>query len=563
MTTRKVNLPHGLKPPFPDEPGIRPGRLLFAVAFTGLALALASTSVHAQENAPLRGNVDEDVLGATRSTDPLLRLQNAQITAEQENTGIPSPPYQPASPGALPEEANTPADQAGSTLLPGISSTGQAADRDGEARTARTDPETTGSIEQPWGQRALTVDSLEEMNERAEREQPVEGPIESRYVATEEDPFAPTGIRLGTFTLRPSIEQGFRASSNVQSSSSGSSGVLSETTLRLNGATDWSRHAAFLDAYGRYAKSISGEDYTDPNVGIRAGLRLDLANEAEVTGEIGYLLRQESASDPTFITGTVDRPNVHTFDARLGATRDIGRFFAGIEADIRRTIYDDAKLMDGTTVSQKDRNATFASMALRGGFEMSPALRPFVEVEFGRLVYDETFDINGYERSGTRLGLRGGVELDITEKLNGEFAIGYVDQAIDDARLDSVGGLSVDAALDWSPVRGTDVRLDASTNVEGATAPGDSGSILYLANIGVTRQIRSDLSVNAAIGGSVRDNRDGTGTDLGFRAEAGATYWFNRFVGLNGSVRHELVKSDVASREYDASSVYLGMTLRR
>ncbi|MCE3519840.1 outer membrane beta-barrel protein, partial [Escherichia coli] len=93
--------------------------------------------------------------------------------------------------------------------------------------------------------------------------------------------------------------------------------------------------------------------------------------------------------------------------------------------------------------------------------------------------------------------------------------------------------------------------------------PNDSGSIFYEGRLGVKRQIRSNLSVNAELSASLRDNKDGSGLDKGFGAEVGATHWFNRFLGLDVSARHRVTRSEVDTRQTSESSVYMGLTLQR
>ncbi len=61
----------------------------------------------------------------------------------------------------------------------------------------------------------------------------------------------------------------------------------------------------------------------------------------------------------------------------------------------------------------------------RVGYELSPALIPFIEANIGRTVYDETQDSAGYERSGHSYGAKVGVEVDLGEKLKGEVGVGY------------------------------------------------------------------------------------------------------------------------------------------
>ncbi|GGA98505.1 hypothetical protein GCM10011491_28460 [Brucella endophytica] len=393
-----------------------------------------------------------------------------------------------------------------------------------------------------------------------QREPPIDGHPRTR---TEADPFAPLGIRARSFILRPSIEQGIRATSNADTSSDGRSAILSETTLRLGAQSDWSRHQATLDASGNIVKTLSGQKVDEPRIDIESGLRLDLNDATKVNIGAGYHLRRESASNPSGVIGALKRPIVQTLNGSLGVERDMGVFFGAATARVERSVYGDAELSGGGKVTQKDRDANLVTVTLRGGYEISEAIKPFAEIEAGRRIYDQKHDSNGYERDATRLGLRVGSIVDMGEKLNGEFSVGYLRENIEDERLKDIGGLWVNAAMNWSPERGTDVRISGQTIVDGGTAPGDSGNILYLANIDVKRLIRANLTFETGLDLTLRDNRDGTSLDYGLGAEIGATYWFNRFVGINGRLRHEFMKSDVSWREYTANSVYVGVKVQR
>lgn len=547
----------------------------------GGTLLAFSIPAFAQQIPPLRQAVPENVLQAQNSPP----AQNSDAVPQTEG-GIPSKPYEPVSPGALPPDDDSsnlglrgvPTDDGSPPSGPAEDSGGLnpdpaanrsemvvpiPAERPGTARRAtgaRLDEEQTGSIPNP------PIEQNREANPpaaAAERDNLPEPAIERRTMRPDPEPFAPLGIRAGTVTLRPSITTGLRATTNADGSSDGSSAVLSETRLRARATTDWSRHSAFLDFDGTYDKSISGEEYSAPNAGLRGGFQLDLGERTTVKGEAGYRIRQEDPSAPTTIVGTSNRPLVQELDGNLGVRHEFGKFFADVKGNVDHTTYGDAEFSDGSRVSQGDRDNTFASIALRGGFEMSPAIKPFVEVEFGKLMYDEAVDANGFRRSGPRIGLRGGVELDIAEKVSGELAIGYLRQDIDDPRLAAVDGLSVDGAIKWSPQRGTDFNLGLLTRVEGATAPDDSGSIFYEGRVGIKRQVRSNLDLNATLIGSLRDNTDGSGWDKGFGAEIGATYWFNRFFGFDISARHEFTRSEVDTRQTEETSIFMGLTLQR
>ena len=75
---------------------------------------------------------------------------------------------------------------------------------------------------------------------------------------------------------------------------------------------------------------------------------------------------------------------------------------------------------------------------LRTGYEISPALTPFVEVEYGHRFYDLDVDSNGFDRAADHMGARGGLEFDLGEKFAGEFSAGWVSEDLADERLASV-----------------------------------------------------------------------------------------------------------------------------
>lgn len=400
-------------------------------------------------------------------------------------------------------------------------------------------------------------------NARAGTDNMPTGAIEGRGRRAEEDAFAPIGIRAGTFILRPRIEQGIGWTSNASSSAGGESSTYSETGLRLNAITDWSRHSANVDADLNWRKSVSGEWIDEVEGGIAGELRLELGHDFNLRTTAGYRVREESASSPSAIAGVEDRPLRHTFDGSLGLSKDVGKVRFGVTGALARNIYDDAKLTNGTTVSQGDRDSTLATARLRVGYEISPALRPFVEAEAGRRFYDEKQDGLGYERSADRYALRTGVELDLREKLTGEASIGWLTERPDDGRLENISGFTAAGRLAWSPVRGTTVELNGSTEVEGTTAAGESGSLLYAGSLAVIRDLRSDLTGRAALGVQLRDYANSSGRDTTTWGEASLTWWMNRYAGITGRARHEIQRSNLPNRDYDATSVYLGMTFQR
>ena len=504
-----------------------------------------------------------------------------------------APVYQPTSEGALPDYSRSSLDAGAnsSSIFDDTNTSDPFANTTPDLRTGPATPASSADPAQPSGSRAgrasiaATAQNPEGTSGEAPTSLPAErqgrfntdafdvldttgrseraAAIEARRRTFEETPYAPVGLRAGKFLLFPTLEQGITATNNADSSTNGDSAVLSETTLRLSAASDWSRHSANLSGFGTYRKTITGDEVETLYGGLNSGLQLDLANAYTLNATANYLVTPESATSPVQIEGTLDEPIRQSIDGSLGLSKNFGPLQLTGTGRIERDIYGDADLSTGGTVSQEDRNSTLAAFVLRTGWELSPALTPFVEGEIGKRFYDNKVDAAGYRRSGVRSGIRGGLEIDIAEKWVGELSAGWIAESFDDDRLRTLSGATFDADLTWSPMRGTTVVLNGNTTVEATTSAGDSGSVLYSAALSATRELRANLTGNASVGLGLRDFKDLDSRELIWNTEASLTYWFNRYAGLTGRARYEQITSDLPFRDMDATSVFVGIRLQR
>lgn len=435
------------------------------------------------------------------------------------------------------------------------------------ARARRNAARRPGTAAAPAGQevdrnvRTATIDTVDRapLDPRGART----GGIEGGVLRRDDTPYAPLGVKVGTFTLRPSLEQGVLATSNASNSAFGRAATISQSTLRLNATSDWATNSAVVDGSLNYQKSLSGQDLKEWRGNLQGTLNVDLDHDWRAVARLGFDTAPEGAASPEGVAGAITQPQRKTFNGSLALQKEVGKLRLGLTGGAERTIYGDATLSDGTTQSQETRNSTLYTTTLRGGYQISPALTPFAEVEIGRRVFDETVDLNGYERSSKRLGLRGGVELDLGEKLNGEMSVGWLRQNFDDSRLLSMSGATVAANLRWSPVRGTIVGFNGQTVLEDTTTPGQSGSVLYTTGVTLERQMRANLTGNAALGFSYRDYKNTGDHDLIYSAQIGATWWLNRYLGVTSYLRHERLTSNIENRDSKTNSVYLGLTMQR
>jgi hypothetical protein len=541
------------------------------------ALALVGASTADAQQLGLRGDASESSVQQNRAAT----IGNSGAVRTTPQPAGTNQPYIPASAGAVADTADgassttrtpnsqatgdpfasgpIPAPRSNASAPAGLDTTPTASTTDAAGNSA--DTSLADAPPQPTNQREPTIDSLDRQPLDRGAERP--GSIEGRDRRPDDDPFAAVGIRAGSFILRPSLEEGITATSNANSSFNGRSAVLSETTLRLNAVSDWRENSATLDANMTYRKTLSGEEVDELRGRVQGSLTVDLADDWRAIANLGYEAAPESASSPVAIEGAVSQPLRQTLDGSLGLEKDIGKARFALTGAVEHSTYGDAKLSSGGTLSQKDRDSTLYTATLRGGYEISPALTPFVEIETGRRLYAERIDSSGYERSATRLGARAGVELDMGEKLAGEFSAGWLREAIDDSRLAPVAGATMNADLRWSPERGTTIGLSGSTIVENTTNAGESGSLLYSSRLSLERRIRDNLTGNAALGADWRDYVGSDAHDLTLSAEASLTWWLNRYAGLTTRARTEKLTSNLPGREATTNSIFVGLTLQR
>lgn len=369
------------------------------------------------------------------------------------------------------------------------------------------------------------------------------------------------GVRLGTFVLRPSVNQSINTEITKDQGRKDTRNYLA-TGIRGTLTSDWSRHALTVTGEGVFERNISGsQNDTDPHARLEADLRLDLSDET--TGHIigRYDFQREDVADPNAIGDASEQAGVHEFGGEASIERSLGRVRGLAAIGATREIYTDAKLSDGAVFSMKDRNRTGIDGRLRLGYELSPAIIPFAEVALGHTVYDQRRDNAGYERSSDSYAGRAGVAFDFGEKLSGEVAGGYERVAYEDARLKSIDAFTMDGNVAWSPRRGTDVNLGLRTLIQDSTNAGQSGWAEYQLSSAVAHQMRDHLVARLTGSATFRDFQGDGGNNVTWITGAGLTWSLNRYLELTGDVEYE--RTTGGGSDQDILRAGVGLTLRR
>lgn len=342
------------------------------------------------------------------------------------------------------------------------------------------------------------------------------------------------GIRLGTLTLRPTVYQGIQSQRRKDQVSSDSRTYLS-TSVRGTLESDWSRHALRVSGEGQLERNIAGDTIAEkPRAMIDADLRLDLGNNIEAHILAGYDFKSEDVTSPNALSGVQSQGREHRFNLGTTVEKQFGplRTLGGVS--LERTVYSDAIDTSGAAISLEDRDRSTGTVRARVGYELSPALIPFLELSAGTTRYDQKVDQSGYERSSETLAAKVGIEFDRGEKLSGEFALGYMRRDFADRRFRTLDAFSVDATANWSPQRGTDVHVTLRTTFDDFASGDKGGWTSYKLETGLTHQLRRDLVARLTSQIEYRDADNVTD----YTNSIGLTYTVNRYVDFTADASY-------------------------
>ncbi len=381
---------------------------------------------------------------------------------------------------------------------------------------------------------------------------------------SDDDAYAPVGVRAGAFILKPSIETAVGHNTNPDALPDGKSSKFYRLRGDLDATSDWDRHELSAKLSGQVRRYVDLKDpgYEPEFNGVIDG-RLDVAERTQITSELRASLTATRPGDPDTPNNLKGDEIEKSAGVTLGVAQQFNRFSLKLEGLADRYLFDDAKTQNGTKINNKDRIYNGYEARLRGSYELSPGLKPFVEVAADTRDYDERFDDAGRRLGSSGYALRTGAELEMSRLVTGELAVGYGRQTPKEKSLDPVDGLLLDGSLAWAATGLTTVRATAKTAFQETTLPGAGGVLTRNFGLAVEHRLRRNLIVTARAEFDRSDYKGIGRIDDDVVLALEGEYRLNRSVALIGSFQHEKLNSNVAGEDYKSSLVEFGMRFRR
>jgi hypothetical protein len=388
-------------------------------------------------------------------------------------------------------------------------------------------------------------------------------PTAARKKPIDEEPFGPVGFHAGAFLLKPSIEISEGYDSNPFRSKNGPSSAFTTLNGALSAKSEWSRHEMQLDLRGSYTAYSNVDHVNRPDAEAILRGKVDIAKDLRFEYTEKAALSTQAPGQPDSVTGAKQLPYIYTLATSAGLVKQFNRLELGAYGEASRNIYEDADLISGGTLDLSDFTYNDYTARLRGSYEVTPGMKPFVEVSADTRVFDRGVNSFGLQQGSNGYKAEAGVIFDRPELIKGQFGLGYMMRNYDDPTLPNISGLLIDSSLLWKASALTQVKLDVNSTINESITTGAAGIFTREGKLTIDHSFRRWLVGSLFASYGVDQYRGTSRVDDRFSYGAALTYSLNRALALRGEVRQDKLSSNAAGEDYTAVIAMLGLRLQR
>jgi hypothetical protein len=397
-----------------------------------------------------------------------------------------------------------------------------------------------------------------------------------RRLPIDPDPYAPTGVKVGSFLVKSAVEIYGGYDNNPARFQQPKGSAFYKIAPELLAASDWTRHSVIVDLRG----SFTGYDKTFPTAPLQqvapspenvdrsefngkiAG-RIDVSRDTRINTEARMRVGSDNPGSPNNDTNLVGFPLFTTTGGSLGVDQDFNRLNLKLDGLVDRTVYQDSKLTSGISTTNIDRNFNQYGGVGRATYEVLPGLKPFAEIQGDTRVHDQPADRFTYLRDSNGGYIKAGTTFEFTRLLTGEASIGYAARSYQDTRLEMLKGLLTSASLVWSATPLTTARFVSTTSIDETTIPGVPGILTRTYAVEVTHDFRRWLTAVGKFTYGTLDYPESSRYDKIYSLQGDLVYKLNREIQLKAQVRRDILESNVVGASTASTIVMLGVRLQR
>lgn len=403
----------------------------------------------------------------------------------------------------------------------------------------------------------------------------VPGQPPRRRLKIEDDPFGAVGDYVGPFLVKSAVEISAGYDTNPARLANARGMPFWVVAPEFLAVSDWDRHAVVADLRGSFTgyggslpASIDGgvnpapTNLDRPDFTGHIDGRLDVTRDTSVGAQLRLRAATDNPGSPNIQAGLARYPVYTTLGTTVGVDQRFNRLQLSAGATVDRTSYEQSKLTDGSMTSNDDRNFNQYGGVGRVSYEVSPGVKPFAEVEGDNRVHDTRYDRAFYQRDSSGGYAKAGTSFELTRLLTGEVSIGYAARNYVDPRLNRLEGFLTTASLVWSATPLTTAKFFSDTQLAETTVAGASGVLVRTYTVEVDHDFRRWLTGIGKFTFGTLDYQGFGRSDKTYSAEGNLVFKMTRNLWLRGTLRYDVLDSNVAGASSSGTVVMLGVRLQ-
>jgi hypothetical protein len=403
----------------------------------------------------------------------------------------------------------------------------------------------------------------------------VPGQPQRRRLKIDDDPFGAVGDYAGPFLIKSAVEISGGYDTNPGRTFESHGLPFWVVAPEFLAVSNWERHALVADLRGSFTgyggslpQLVGGQissaptDVDRPDFTGHVDGRLDVTEDFDLTAQTRLRVATDNPGSPNIQAGLAKYPVYASFGGTFGFDQRFNRLQISAGGTVDRTVYQNSLLTDGETSSNDDRNFNQYGGVSRISYELKPGLKPFVEVEGDTRVHDLQFDRNGFQRDSNGGYVKGGTSFEFTRLLTGEIAVGWAERTYVDPRLNRLEGLLTSGSLIWNATALTTVKFITDTQLGETTLPNTSGVLVHTYAFEVDHDFRRWLTGIGKFTFGTYDYQGDSRKDKTYSIEGDVIYKMTRNLWIKGSLRHDILDSNVPLAGSSATVVMLGVRLQ-
>jgi hypothetical protein len=352
--------------------------------------------------------------------------------------------------------------------------------------------------------------------------------------------YTPLGVQAGSFTLHPTLSQGFGYNSNIFNSSSPIGSAVSETSGEIGGESNWSRNA--LNANVNFDNfsylSHSQASYTDWSAGL--GGQIDVGQDHIRLSYVHFNLNSLPNQIGSF--GISEPQAYQVDDLRAAYVAQFSRVTIVPQIEFVSYRFDN-QTSNGVFIDQAVNNRVSFTGSVTTGYELAPGRSLVLLVSDTTADYVDT-PVDTPKQNFNDASVLGGLDYQATGVIRYRILLGYEQRNYVSSAFATISAPAAEADVVWTPTLATTVTGRISSSIQSATTGSATGYKYSTARLVIDHEYLRDVLLQGTAEVQHANYESAAGSQNTFAFEAKVTKLINRNFSI--SLQYSYVKNDAS-----------------